>query len=63
LRTDRVDGKVRGPTEKPKSWLYWRLTLNIPRFSRAKDCSVCVLTLALVAGVPILTSVGVLFFF
>jgi hypothetical protein len=37
--------------------------LNISRFSRAKDCSVCVLTLAIVAGVPILTSVGVLFFF
>jgi hypothetical protein len=63
LRADRVGGKVGQRTEKPKSWLYWRLTLNISRLSRAKDCSVCVLTLAIVAGVPILTSVGVLFFF
>jgi len=30
---------------------------------RLKDCSICVLTLAFVAGVPIMTSVSVLMFF
>jgi hypothetical protein len=31
--------------------------------SRIADCSVCVLTLAVVAGAPILVSLGVMFFF
>jgi hypothetical protein len=37
--------------------------LKFFRSGRFKDCSVCVLTLAIVAGAPILTSVSVLLFF
>ncbi|AHE99855.1 hypothetical protein THITH_01800 [Thioalkalivibrio paradoxus ARh 1] len=33
------------------------------RSERLKDCTVCVVTLAVVAGVPIMTSLGVLLFF
>ena len=39
------------------------MTLTIFRSGRFKDCSVCVLTLAFVAGAPIMTSLGVLLFF
>lgn len=37
--------------------------MNIFRSGRFKDCSVCVLTLAIVAGAPIMASVSVMLFF
>jgi len=37
--------------------------LKFFRSGRVKDCSICVLTLAIVAGVPIMASVSVMLFF
>jgi len=37
--------------------------LKFFRSGRIKDCSICVVTLAFVAGVPIMASVSVLVFF
>jgi len=37
--------------------------LKLFRSGRVKDCSICVLTLAVVAGVPIMASVSVMLFF
>ncbi len=44
-------------------WLMWRKALKIFRSGRFKDCSVCVLTLAIVAGAPIMASISVMLFF
>jgi hypothetical protein len=58
-----VPVKLRPQKKEPDDGRHWRCNLKVTRLTRVKDCSVCVLTLAVVAGVPIMTSLGVLFFF
>jgi len=47
--------QLAGPVGEP--------VLKFFRSGRVKDCSICVLTLAIVAGVPIMASVSVMLFF